>query len=208
MTFTAVTRRYLAFGETRFALIVFLVAVAFTGAQTPLDAWTALAAAAGALFWLLIEYPIHRGFLHMPRPESPAFRRLHARLHSGHHRDPDKPELLFIPWWVTAPSALLVGGVAVAAAGDRGWQFFCGFWGTLLVYEWLHLAIHLRYSGRNRVYRFIRKGHMLHHYKNERYWFGITNPLADYVMRTHPQAGEVATSETVRTLGFEPHAGD
>lgn len=200
MSFGRVTLRYLGFGETRFALAVFAAAVAAALIEAPLDAWGALAAALGVCLWLGIEYPIHRYVLHLKPPRAPALRAMHRRLHTAHHADPDDPSLLFLPLWVTAPSAVLVYAVATFAAGGRGAQFFAGFWGTLLVYEWLHLAIHLRYAGSGRLYGLMRKGHMLHHYKNEHYWFGIMNPGSDFVFGTHPAPGDVPTSATTKTL--------
>ena len=41
----------------------------------------------------------------------------------------------------------------------------------------------------------------LHHYKNEHYWFTVTSAgTADRLFGTHPEAGEVQTSKTVRQL--------
>jgi hypothetical protein len=41
----------------------------------------------------------------------------------------------------------------------------------------------------------------LHHYRNEKYWFGVTIHLADHVLRTFPHKEEVPVSATAFTLG-------
>jgi 4-hydroxysphinganine ceramide fatty acyl 2-hydroxylase len=40
----------------------------------------------------------------------------------------------------------------------------------------------------------------LHHFKNEHYWHGITNTVADHVLRTAPDQSDVPRSRTARTL--------
>jgi hypothetical protein len=44
------------------------------------------------------------------------------------------------------------------------------------------------------------RNHRLHHFKNERYWHGITNTVADRVLGTMPVHTEVPRSKTARTL--------
>ena len=44
---------------------------------------------------------------------------------------------------------------------------------------------------------------LLHHFKSEHYWFGVTNPVGDLVLRTYPDQAGVPTSPTARTLGVE-----
>lgn len=41
----------------------------------------------------------------------------------------------------------------------------------------------------------------LHHFRNERYWFGITTHLADHVLGTFPAKEAVPVSSTCGTLG-------
>jgi len=48
--------------------------------------------------------------------------------------------------------------------------------------------------------RFLKRFHRLHHYKNERHWFGVTHPFVDSVVGTWPAASEVAQSATARSL--------
>jgi hypothetical protein len=73
----------------------------------------------------------------------------------------------------------------------------------LFGYEWAHFLIHSTYVPRSAGFRAVWRAHILHHYKNEQYWFGVTNPIADYVLRTHPAKNAVPTSPTARTLGVD-----
>jgi sterol desaturase/sphingolipid hydroxylase (fatty acid hydroxylase superfamily) len=76
------------------------------------------------------------------------------------------------------------------------------FTGYVLVgiYEWTHFLIHTAYRPRSRYYRSIRRGHRLHHFKNEHYWHGITNTVSDRVLGTAPDQRAVPKSATARTL--------
>ena len=70
-----------------------------------------------------------------------------------------------------------------------------------VAYEWCHYLVHTDYNPKTVVYRVIWRGHRLHHFKNEHYWFGVTTPgTADRVLRTYPDAASVPTSPTARNL--------
>jgi sterol desaturase/sphingolipid hydroxylase (fatty acid hydroxylase superfamily) len=97
-------------------------------------------------------------------------------------------------YWLVTPT-LREGVTALVSA-----------YGMLLVYEWTHFLIHSTYTPKTRYYRSIWRAHRLHHYRNEKYWFGVTINVADHVLRTFPQRDEVEPSPTARTLGVEPAA--
>jgi hypothetical protein len=80
---------------------------------------------------------------------------------------------------------------------------FSTFTSFLFGYEWTHFLIHSPYVPRSRIFRTVWRAHILHHYKNEKYWFGVTNPIADHVLRTHPAKEQVESSPTARTLGVD-----
>ena len=52
----------------------------------------------------------------------------------------------------------------------------------------------------------IWRNHRLHHFKNEHYWHGITQTLADRVLGTDPDQRDVDRSATARTLDPTPGA--
>ena len=126
-----------------------------------------------------------------------------CRKHRDHHRDPWHLDDVFIPrrsllaliplhvglWWVIAPSkALMATGLLVT--------FTIG-----LLYEWTHFLIHTTYKPRSRLYKRLFRYHRLHHFKNEKYWFGVTMHTGDHLMRTMPTPRKVPTSPTARDIG-------
>jgi hypothetical protein len=56
---------------------------------------------------------------------------------------------------------------------------------------------------RSPLYRGIWRAHRLHHFRNERYWFGVTTHLGDRVLCTYPAKDAVPLSTTARTLGVD-----
>ena len=67
-------------------------------------------------------------------------------------------------------------------------------------YEWIHYLVHTNHRPRGRAYRYMWRAHRLHHYKNEKYWMGVTMHAADHVLGTFPQKSDVETSATAREL--------
>ena len=71
-------------------------------------------------------------------------------------------------------------------------------------YEWSHFLFHTAYRPKTRYYRRLKSNHRLHHWRNERYWLGITTNFGDRVLRTYPSSrSAVPLSPTARTLGVE-----
>ena len=87
--------------------------------------------------------------------------------------------------------------VELGVTGLIGMTFFG------LIYEWTHFLVHTSYRPRSRWFRRLWRNHRLHHFKNENYWFGVSMLGADYLLGTHPGKGDVETSSTCLTLGYE-----
>ena len=125
-----------------------------------------------------------------------------ARKHREHHVDPSVVELIFVP--LRSLVLLMVAATALAfwalptAAGALTTLATGSV--ILLAYEWTHYLIHSRYRPKTRVFRAIWRAHRLHHFKNEEYWFGVTTPAADIVLRTYPDPATIPTSPTARDL--------
>lgn len=71
---------------------------------------------------------------------------------------------------------------------------------ALLAYEWTHYLIHSTHRPRGRLFRRLRRNHLLHHYRNEKYWFGVVAHSGDVLLRTDPSPDSVPRSPTARTL--------
>lgn len=169
----------------------------------------ALAVLAGVLLWIPAEYLHHRFVLHLPRLPWPWAWRLQKRAHAKHHRVPDDPRSLFIPWWLS-PVLIATGGAIVAAV--LGWSLWlpaaCGHALALVHYELTHFSAHVPYHPHTPWGRAMKRHHLLHHFKNERYWFGVTTPLCDLLLRTWPSPDAVPRSRTARDLAGERDGGD
>jgi hypothetical protein len=156
------------------------------------------------------EWVIHVTVLHL-RPFKVGNRTIElycAKRDRDHHQDPKVIRHVLIPrpvvirllifsvplYWLVTPT-LRNGATALLTA-----------YAMLFLYEWTHFLIHSTYSPKSSYYRSIWRAHRLHHYRNEKYWFGVTINAADHVLRTFPRRDEVEPSPTARTLGIEPAA--
>lgn len=161
----------------------------------------------------LIEWAIHVLLLHAKpiRWRGGDYELLAAREHRAHHEAPAELDGVLIPvyavvlffvmiavtvWALSFPIHLVLGGDRVAHAATGLVISYV----VLAGYEWSHFLIHTPYRPRGRYYRSIWRGHRLHHYKNEHYWFGVTSPFADRALRTAPEQASVPRSATARTL--------
>ena len=161
----------------------------------------------------LTEWLIHVNLLHA-RPRRIGGRMLElptAREHRMHHLAPaDLGGVLlpvygvaiFLPliaaymWLLSLGFHALLGGPRLANAATG---LLAGYV-ILASYEWSHFLIHTSYRPRGRYFRAIWRTHRLHHYKNERYWFGVTTTVGDRLLGTAPEQSLVARSPTARTL--------
>jgi hypothetical protein len=154
-------------------------------------------------FYVLHSKPIRIGGRRFDLPA--------AREHRDHHEAPAELDGVLIPTPVIVGSIPLIALIAWGAGfalnpllgGDRVAGTLTGIvaaYAILGVYEWCHFLIHSPYVPRGRYYKQIRRSHRLHHYKNERYWFGVTSNVGDKVIGTDPDAAEVIRSPTARNL--------
>ena len=152
------------------------------------------------------EWAIHVHLLHLPpfRYRGRKVELMTARSHRMHHEDPYRLDMILLGPWEAAALLGLVPLVAAAFVVPLGWHaaltaVLTGYV-LVFVYEWTHFLIHTAHRPRTRYYRSIWRGHRLHHFKNERYWHGITNTVSDRVLGTNPDQREVPRSATARTL--------
>ena len=152
-----------------------------------------------------IEWLIHVFILHW-KPKRLFGREMDplvARKHRAHHSDPRRTEWIFVPLPVLAKAMPLTGlaYLLIFPTLRLGMTAITAATSILLTYEWTHFLIHSRYKPKTRLYRYIWNAHRLHHFKNEHYWFGVTNPLGDHALGTFPEKDAVETSATCKTLG-------
>ena len=157
------------------------------------------------VFFPVIEWVIHVVILHW-RPRKVGgvpVDSLLARKHRAHHADPRVLPLVFIPWQVELwllPSYVVVALLAFPGQA-AGASFLVAVGALMFGYEWVHYLVHSDYRPRTSAFRAVWRNHRLHHYKNEHYWFTVTSAgTADRLFGTYPDATDVQTSGTVRTL--------
>ena len=166
----------------------------------------------GLGLFILNEYSMHRNVLHMPVPDPqrhPFLFRRYFRLHYGHHQNPADVSLLFAPVWFTVPMTLInVAVVAliawlagVAAPWSKAAAILFGSMCCFLYYEWVHMVAHIPHQPRLSFQKYMKKYHLWHHFRSEKYWFGVTNPSMDLLMRTYRAPDAVELSPTARRLG-------
>ena len=156
----------------------------------------------GMLIFFTAEYVTHRFQLHAP-PVGPEFlRRLQRRLHYDHHEEPNRLDLLFLPLWYAVPAIAVYTGVYYSLSHD--WiitqAILLGNMIGLLHYEHVHYVAHIPVVPSTAWGRYMKKYHLWHHYKNEHYWYGVTNPFGDLLGGTYRKQADAEKSSTVRQL--------
>ncbi len=144
----------------------------------------------GLFFWTFIEYNIHRFFFHF-HPQGGIQERIVFLFHGVHHAQPKLKTRLVMPPAVSIPLFLfffaIFFGVFTLALGLPQWvgPLTAGFSLGYLTYDLMHYATH-HFPMRWGVFRYLKRHHMLHHYKTPDQRFGVSSPLWDWVYGTLP----------------------
>ena len=185
--------------------ILMLLSVLFITTRAVLGVWRA----ADAVMALVIPalWHVQERFLHEYLLHSGARRVLSRRLlrrvsehHRRHHLDPWRTRTMFIQTSAYLYNVPIVFGIILAITRDIRLTLTGSFayFFTLLCFEWVHCLIHTPYVPRSNWYRRRWWNHRLHHFRDSRYWFGITSPMWDGVLGTKPDHGSIATRKNWR----------
>jgi len=198
-------------------LAVGLIAAVALRAQLGHFDWRDLVVAAGVVALTPpVEWAIHVYLLHAKplRWRGKRYDLIAAREHRAHHMAPTEldgvliptyalfiflPQIALTTWLLSFPIHLVLGGDRLAHAATG----LLVSYAILSAYEWSHFLIHTPYRPRGRYFKTIWRGHRLHHYKNEHYWFGVTSTFGDHLLGTAPDQSEVSKSPSARTLGVD-----
>lgn len=167
-----------------------------------LDLWTWVALVIGIVTYAISEYMIHRFLFHIKTPENPFMLRMIKRLHYDHHVNPDDLKLLFLPLWFSIPGFIVYGLIffLVTRSASLALAFATGLVAYFLYYEWKHYIAHKPIQPRTKRGKNTKKHHLLHHFKNENYWFGVTHTSFDKTLGTFKENKDVEKSATARNL--------
>lgn len=153
--------------------------------------WYVLAAFLVGLFlWTFAEYNLHRFVFHFS-PKTPAQERITYLFHGIHHHQPQCKTRLVMPPAVSIPLSALFYGLFYLVVGKLlglpHWvhPLVGGFTLGYLVYDLTHYATH-HFAMRSGILRYLKRYHMMHHYKTPDQRFGVSSPLWDIVYRTKP----------------------
>ncbi|MGH7933019.1 MAG: sterol desaturase family protein [Candidatus Binataceae bacterium] len=134
---------------------------------------------AGVFAWTFLEYLIHAWLSHI-------FDTFATPLHQVHHRDPHA--VFTIGGWIPVAIAW-IGGLALWGFAP-GMVFATGMVAGFAAYEALHYRIHFA-RPRNRVERWLRMHHLVHHYRAPSACFGVTSAMWDLIFATEPAGAEM-----------------
>ncbi|HTU69989.1 MAG TPA: sterol desaturase family protein [Candidatus Baltobacteraceae bacterium] len=181
------------------ALVILAAIAAFALGAVPFALSGALI---GAAVFFVSEYTTHRFLFHAQPSKAPWLLKLQHRLHYDHHIDPPKLELLFLPLWFVLPTTLLYFGLYAAITRNLPFAFSLAFGSVcaLFYYEWVHYVAHIPFTPKTTFGRFVKKYHLWHHFKNEHFWYGVTNPSMDFAGASYRDVEAVERSTTVREI--------
>lgn len=156
----------------------------------------------GCFSWGLVEYGLHRFVLHDDEDAPPKRLRLSAQAeHAAHHDDPRAVDQLFVSLSASTPVAACYCLLAWVMIGS--WQAVAYLFTGLVVgyfsYEWLHYRAHYG-TPRLRLFRYLKKYHLLHHHQTPDSRFGVTSPVVDYLFGTYRPVSKRAVQLTEWTV--------
>ncbi|WP_404448367.1 sterol desaturase family protein [Sutcliffiella horikoshii] len=156
----------------------------------------------GMLTFMFSEYLTHRFVFHLKPPKNPFLLKMLKRLHYDHHSHPDNLHLLFLPLWYSLPNLSVLAIIFYIIVGSWGLTlaFSSGLMMMLFLYEWKHYVAHRPIKPRTKFGKWVKKTHILHHFKNENFWYGVSTPLVDVLFGTLKNEKEVETSKTAKDL--------
>lgn len=147
-----------------------------------------LGVALGVFLWTFTEYLLHRYLFHY-EPRTPRQEKIFFLFHGVHHMQPQDKTRLVMPLPVSIPLALLFYGmfhlVLAVLLGAPQWvnPTMVGFVIGYLIYDLTHYATH-HLPMRSRYGKFLKRHHMIHHYKNPDAYFGVSSAFWDRVFGT------------------------
>jgi hypothetical protein len=161
----------------------------------------ALVAGGVLALWPLQEWAAHKWLLHLEPTETrdPAF----ARAHRIHHQNPHDIEHILLPIEViraAMPGTWLASRILFPFNKRLRSTALASYATMAVAYEWTHFIVHTRVEPKTAYYARVRKNHLLHHFRNENYWFGFVSPAVDAILGTEPDPESVPRSKTAMDL--------
>jgi dihydroceramide fatty acyl 2-hydroxylase len=152
----------------------------------------------GYLAWTLTEYFGHRYLFHtvfpLPFGLGPRFQFL---IHGVHHIYPNDPLRLVMPPLLSAPIMLIaLVGARLIFGPTFAWPVLAGFISGYVVYDCVHYWTH-HGQPTSDFGKWVKRLHMLHHFRDAEKGFGVHAIWWDYVFGTAYQKGDTPGSKAV-----------
>jgi sterol desaturase/sphingolipid hydroxylase (fatty acid hydroxylase superfamily) len=144
----------------------------------------------GVFVWTLSEYLLHRFVFHF-RAQAPYQEKIIYLFHGIHHHQPQCKTRLVMPPVVSIPLSFVFYGLFSLVVGFLfglpSWvgPMVSGFTIGYLAYDLTHYATH-HFPMRSGIFKYLKRYHMMHHYKTPEQRFGVSSPLWDVVFGTKP----------------------
>ncbi len=138
---------------------------------------------AGALFWTLIEYFLHRIIFHY-EAKSVEGKKVMRLIHGIHHQFPNDTDRLVIPPLFALGVMVIFGAAFYLVLGY--WMaipFLAGGITGYMYYDFVHYSTH-HLKPRTPWAKEQRRRHFLHHYKYPDACYGVSTGFWDWVFRT------------------------
>jgi sterol desaturase/sphingolipid hydroxylase (fatty acid hydroxylase superfamily) len=158
---------------------------------------------AGYVLWTFFEYWLHRLLFHLP-VVGPKTQRIYFLIHGVHHDYPWDETRLVIPTGASVVLGVLMYGLFRVVLGSQMYAPFAGFVMGYVAYDTVHWYVHAR-APRNRFFRWLRREHLVHHFKEPNSRYGVSCPWLDYLFGTRGTQGSRATATEVAAEATEAH---
>jgi sterol desaturase/sphingolipid hydroxylase (fatty acid hydroxylase superfamily) len=172
-------------------IVIFLISAVASGSFQGSWLYFPLGLVIGIFIWTLIEYTGHRFLFHY-QPRTPAQERVIFLFHGVHHYQPKCKTRLVMPIAVSIPFAIIFYVIFYAIlgllVGATQWvaPVYAGFMLGYVTYDMTHYATH-HFPMRRGFLKYLKRYHMLHHYKTPEERFGVSSPMWDVVFQTFPR---------------------
>lgn len=140
----------------------------------------------GYLVWTVFEYWLHKLVFHV-KVVGPKTQRLYFLIHGVHHDYPWDRTRLVIPLAASVALGVLFwfvfGFVFDSLLADSMYPWYAGFVGGYILYDTIHWYVHAR-NPKTRFGRWLRREHMIHHFRAPESRFGVSCPWMDHLFGT------------------------
>jgi dihydroceramide fatty acyl 2-hydroxylase len=133
----------------------------------------------GYVLWTMSEYWLHRTLFHL-KVIGPRTARVAFLVHGVHHESPWDETRLVMPVGASLFLCALTYAAFRLALGPSLWAPFAGFVLGYVIYDEVHWYLHVG-RPRSRFGRWLRRQHLVHHFKDSGSRFGVSCPWLDYL---------------------------